>query len=260
MRIAYLLCHSIDGGNSVGSDVNGHRTGIDNTEVLGTIDLHLVVNNTTKLTGCHGSSANRVPDGDSPLPAEVIPLLKGLVILRGLVGALDVVLGGLGFHHDRAHEAGPLSADLPVKAELVVSRVNQWVCEGVSRVDVYVSGRVGAENEGNDVDVAASGDGWVVTSSDATLGDHREFDLGNFAFSEVATIDGKVLLADGREVCSCKFLVEFLEKVGDVECLREGLEREEAEGSWAGIVNTSPVFLVLFPGSLVTFGAVAVDV
>lgn len=70
VSITNLFSHSVDGGDSVSGNVDGHCASIDDADVLCAIYNHLGVDDTAELARGHGGRADWVPDADGPLSTE----------------------------------------------------------------------------------------------------------------------------------------------------------------------------------------------
>lgn len=118
-----------------------------------------------------------------------------------------------------------LKKGIHTKAELVVFGVDEGSGKRVSGVDVHVSGTVRAQEESDESNIAPSGDHRVVAGGNATSGNKRDLYLGDASIEEVLALDGKLLLADGGQVCDSEFPVKLFDKFGDIEFARESLKR-----------------------------------
>ena len=73
-------------------------------------------------------------------------------------------------------------------------------------------------------------------------------------------MDGEVLLADRGQRGHGELTIELFDEFGDVESLREGLERVKDESGGAGIVDSGAVGAVFGPGLFVCAGDVTVNI
>lgn len=85
-----MSCHEIDAVQMIKRCTHRADTQVDTLEVLSTVDVETLVDNTALLSGLHSTGAERMP---SSLNVVSDPIVDSLVVLLGVLDVLVDLVG-----------------------------------------------------------------------------------------------------------------------------------------------------------------------
>ena len=151
-QIRRALRNRVDDALDVTGGLNGEDGRIDNPEVLGTVDLEALINDTALGTGAHGARAGDVEHGDLALAHNLLGGLEVVALeLRQPAAGLVEQLTQRGVGRDKVlDELHAARQKLHVEIVLVVVGVPDGLGLGVGRLDVDTAAREGRVEDGHD--------------------------------------------------------------------------------------------------------------